>query len=53
MSSVHRSYRTDDLMHTMFDILGIRTTHYDASRSVINDEFIERERIYGGVPYRK
>ena len=51
MSSVHRPYRTDDLMHTMFDILGIRTTHYDASRSVINDEFIERDRIYGGIPY--
>ena len=51
--NVHRPYRTDDLMHTMFDILGIRTTHYDASRSVINENFVERERMYGGIPYRK
>lgn len=34
MGSVQRPYRTDDLMHTMFDILGIRTIHYDASGSV-------------------
>ncbi len=53
-ASVHRPYMTDDLIHTMLDILGIETEDYDPSRSVINEKFnASRPRRFQNAVYDK
>lgn len=49
-----RPFMTDDFIHFLLDITGIKTTSYDPTKSVINDNFNEkRVRMYGGQPYEK
>ena len=51
--AVHRPYRTDYLMHTIFDAIGVTSSSYEARYSVISDEYKPLKRIYGGVLYEK
>lgn len=47
-----RPYMTDDMIHTILDIMGLQTEESDASRSIINDTFnASRQRIYEGKNY--
>lgn len=49
-----RPFMTDDFIHFLLDITGIKTTSYDPTKSVINDNFNgKRVRMYGGQPYEK
>lgn len=53
-SSVDRPYMTDDMIHTVLDIMGIETPEYDPSKSIINPKFdSSRKRIYAGMQYDK
>lgn len=49
-----RYYMTDDLIHTILDIVGIKTPEFDETRSVINEKFnAKRKKIYTGKDYDK
>ena len=53
-ASVHRPYMTDDMIHTLLDIMGIETDEYEPSRSIINPAFdASRPRIYSKRIYTK
>ena len=53
-ASTHKPYMTDDIIHTLLDIMSIETSEYEPSRSIINDEFdASRPRIYSGYIYDK
>ena len=46
LEAQHRPYMTDDLAHTIMDLLDIRVDGYDDRRSIINSNFnINRNRI--------
>lgn len=46
LEAQHRPYMTDDLPHTIMDLLDIRVDGYDDRRSIINSNFnINRNRI--------
>lgn len=46
LEAQHRPYMTDDLPHTIMDLLDIRVDGYDDRRSIINSSFnINRNRI--------
>ncbi|ANV98030.1 hypothetical protein BBW65_04085 [Helicobacter enhydrae] len=48
-SSVDSKYMTDDLIHTILDIAGIKTLGFDPTRSIINQKFNpNRIRMIGG-----
>ena len=52
--SVNRPYMTDDMIHTLLDIMGIETDEYDPTKSIINPNFdATRPRIYSGHLYDK
>ena len=52
--SIDRPYMTDDIIHTILDIMSIETPEYDPSRSIINPSFdIARPRIYSEHVYTK
>ena len=43
---------TDDMSHTLLDLLNIRTPEYVASKSLVNAEFkVHRTRIIQGMDY--
>lgn len=44
-NELDRKYVSDDLIHTLLDLWGIRTKGYEAQRSLINSEF-EQKEIY-------
>jgi len=51
-AAVDRPYMTDDMIHTLLDILGIRTPEYNPAKSVINPAFAaDRKRIVRGRDY--
>ena len=51
-NSVDRPYMTDDLLHTILDVAGIKTSEYEESRSIINDKFnTSRKRIFSEHEY--
>ncbi|MBQ3448160.1 MAG: phosphoethanolamine transferase, partial [Synergistaceae bacterium] len=53
-SSVDRPYMTDDMIHTLLDIMSIETPEYDPAKSIINPKFdSSRPRIYSGMLYDK
>ena len=53
-AALDRPYRTDYLIHTLLDLLDIRTTSFDPTKSILNAEFdSSRPRIYNGEPYVK
>ncbi|WP_305862414.1 phosphoethanolamine transferase [Helicobacter cholecystus] len=48
-SSIHRPFMSDDLIHMILDIAGIKTPEFDPTRSVIHEKFDDkRKRIVGG-----
>jgi arylsulfatase len=52
LDAQHRPYMTDDLPHTIMDLLDIRVNGFDASRSIINSEFnSNRNRVIQGQDY--
>ena len=45
---------TDDMIHTLLDIMSIETPEYDPAKSIINPKFdSSRPRIYSGMLYDK
>ncbi len=52
-AALDRPYRTDCLIHALLEFMDIRTTSFDATKSIINKNFQERPRIYNGAPYSK
>ena len=52
LEAQHRPYMTDDLPHTIMDLLDIRVNGFDASRSIINSQFnSNRNRVIQGHDY--
>ena len=51
--AVHRPYRTDYIMHTIFDAIGVTSSSYEVKYSVISDEYAQLKRIYNGALYEK
>lgn len=52
LEAQHRPYMTDDLPHTIMDLLDIRVNGFDASRSIINYQFnSNRNRVIQGHDY--
>lgn len=52
--SLNRPYMTDDFIHTLLDITGIKTKEFNEEKSVINKRFIfTRKRIFGEKDYDK
>ncbi len=52
-AALDRPYRTDYLIHALLDLMDIRTTSFDETKSIINKNFSARPRIYNGAPYSK
>lgn len=51
-AAVNRPYMTDDIIHTLLDVLDIHTVEYDATKSVVNPAFdASRRRIVYGQDY--
>ena len=52
--AVDRPYMTDDMIHSLLDLMDIKTASYDPRKSIWNDNFdSSRPRIYNGKPYVK
>ena len=52
--SVDRPYMTDDIIHTVLDIMSIETEEFASARSIISPEFdSSRPRVYAGQVYDK
>lgn len=50
--AVDRPYMTDDMIHTVLDLLDIRLADFEATRSIINDKFdVSRKRIFNDKDY--
>lgn len=49
--ALNRPFMTDNLVHVLLDLAGIETKQYDASKSVINEDYIPRERLISGIRY--
>lgn len=48
----HRPYMTDDMIHTVMDIAGVKTKDFDPARSLINSQFnTHRPRIFNNMDY--
>ncbi|MDD6133345.1 MAG: phosphoethanolamine transferase [Selenomonadaceae bacterium] len=51
-AAVNRPYMTDDMIHTVMDLLGIRTVEFNPAKSVINPKFdAMRKRIVRSKDY--
>ena len=51
-AAVNRPYMTDDMIHTLLDILDIRTSEFNPAKSVINPAFAsDRKRMVRGRDY--
>lgn len=51
-AAVNQPYMTDDMIHTVLDIVDIGTAEYDPTRSIINPNFNEkRKRIFDNKDY--
>jgi heptose-I-phosphate ethanolaminephosphotransferase len=49
--ALNRPFMTDNIVHMFLDLAGIETKQYDASKSVINDAYVPRERLINGIRY--
>lgn len=51
-AAVNRPYMTDDMIHTIMDLLGIKTAEFNPAKSVINSSFdAGRQRLVRGKDY--
>lgn len=51
--ATNNPYRTDYLMYTILDSIGVRYSQYDARYSVIDDSYVAFPRIYSGKVYER
>lgn len=50
--AVHRPFMTDDMIHTILDMMDIETPEYDPTKSVVNHAYdSSRKRMYRGKEY--
>lgn len=50
--AVNRPYMSDDMIHTVLDLTDIKTADYEATRSIVNDQFDPtRKRIFNNKDY--
>ncbi|WP_294157847.1 phosphoethanolamine transferase [uncultured Selenomonas sp.] len=53
-AAVDRPYMTDDMIHSLLDMMHVETTEYRPECSIFNEKFdASRDRIYAGKVYRK
>lgn len=53
-NSVDKPYRTDLIIHTVLDLMDIRTESFNAAKSIVNKNFdTSFKRIYNGQIYTK
>lgn len=53
-SNSTKPYMTDDMIHTLLDLMNIYVSDYEESRSIFNPKFnSNRERIANGFKYKK
>lgn len=51
-AALDRPYMTDDVMHTLLDLIDVKTAEFDPKKSVVNDEFdASRKRIFNEKDY--
>lgn len=51
-AAVNNPYMTDDMIHTMLDIVDVQTADYDPARSIINRQFdVSRPRFFDDKNY--
>ncbi len=50
-NGVHRPYRTDYLMYSIFDAIGVNFSDNKTSKSIFSNDFEPFDRIYGGEIY--
>lgn len=51
-AALERPYMTDDVMHTLLDLIDIKTAQFDPKKSVISDAFdASRKRIFNEKDY--
>ena len=48
---LNRQYMTDDVIHSIFDLLHIRSSNYNEGRSIFNPQFVQRKRKIGGLDF--
>lgn len=52
MQSLHKPYMTDDIIHTVLGVLGVKAEGYEEKRNVLSQNFdSSRKRIYQGKDY--
>ena len=50
--SLHKPYMSDDIIHTVLGILGIKSSGYEKARDLLSTDFdIARKRMYQGKNY--
>ena len=49
--SLNRPWCTDDMIHLVEDLMKIKSSSFDNSRSIINSDFQAQDRIYNGKVY--
>lgn len=50
--AVERPYMTDDMIHTLLDLMEIETVEFEPQRSLVNPGYdASRRRIYNGINY--
>ena len=50
-ASLNKPFMTDNLVHVMLDLANIETKQYDASKSVVNNNYILKDRFINGIRY--
>ena len=51
-AAVDRPYMTDDMIHTILQIAGIKTLEYNSAKSIISSNFaMSRQRMVQGRDY--
>lgn len=51
-NALNKPFMTDNLAHVIIDLAGITTKQFDATKSVVNSAFVERDRIVtNGLKY--
>lgn len=52
ISSTDRPYMTDDMIHTVLDLVDVATEDYEPERSIVNEDFdSQRVRVFDGADY--
>lgn len=50
--NAERPYMTDDMIHTVLDLVDVETEDYEPDRSIVNEDFdSQRVRMFDGADY--